>query len=268
MAEQSVDPFARRTGYVARIATHLRCTEGQLYSMVIGLLLLWAVSANALPHVVWDRGGDPDPVPLAAAPEPTPDTPASPAIVPEAAPEPSLSPVTVPSPSTGPAAPSEPAPMPAPDAPAPDADTGALRIERAGYATASAGTPLASIGVPEGSVAVGRRAGQRHSVTYLDLAGRGSTLELAVDGDGANVAAGLGTLELCVVTDAWDVGHGDTSLQDAPEPRCEGAVSGEPSADGSRWSFDVRSLDLDGHGFAVVPAEGSRAPEFQIVFRV
>ena len=48
------DPFAARGGAIASLAARLGCTEGQLYSIVIGVLLLWVVSANALPSVVWD----------------------------------------------------------------------------------------------------------------------------------------------------------------------------------------------------------------------
>lgn len=261
------DPFGARSSRVAAIAKRVGCTEGQAYSVVIGVLLLWMVSANGLPDVVWHRSGTTADAVRRTAPaasEREPSRP-SPGLL-LAAPSPVLSPVTTQS-----------SYVTSPDTPPPvgatsggdDVSQRPLRVVEAGYASASAGTPLATIGVPDGSVAVTRRAGRTEDVAYLRLDGEGPTLDLAVDANGANTLDTLAGLWLCPVTDAsWKVGQGDVTPDKAPKPDCSRPVTGVRSASGDRWTFDVRSLDFGAiTGVALVPASDAMAPEFQVVFR-
>lgn len=223
--------------------------------MVIGLLLVWTVSANALPHVVWQR----DVGASRAAAPPTVERPVG--LLPAPATEPVASPLEPPRADRGqhlsaprPTRAAEPAQEP-------------LTITVAGWASAAAGSPLATFGVPDGSVPVTRRGGRPFNVAFLRLSGNAGSLELAVDGSGTSTPAAFAGVRLCAITDhGWEVGRGDTSLDDAPEYDCRRAVSGVPSASGDRWTFDVAALDAGARpGVALVPA--GDFPEFQIVFR-
>lgn len=263
------DPFAPRAGRVAAVARRLGCTEGQLYSMVIGLLLLWTVSANALPHVVWEHDIAAAPRSVAPAttapPPPTPvERPAGP--LPAPAVEQVASPL-VPPPVPPPADPQPPATDPPSPATAPDPAPEPLTISAAGWASAAVGSPLATLGVPEGSVPVTRRGGSPFNVAFLRLSGNAGPFELAVDDSGTSTPTAFAGIDLCAVTDeVWEVGRGDTSLDDAPDYDCGRAVAGVPSASGDRWTFDVAALGAASlPGVALVPA--GDFPEFQIVFR-
>lgn len=275
-----MDPFARRCGRFAALAAKVGCSEGQLYSMIIGVLLLWVMSANGLPSVVWE--------PLGAASAPGRSSGAgsnqvaSPAAATPSAglisepPTPSFSPVTTPSssfevwpePTPSPPLVSNPVPEFVGSGETDDqaGASGPLRIVDAGYASAVAGTPLATIGVPEGSVAVARRAGQPYHVGYLRLEGKGELLELDVDAEGTTTLDALAQLSLCVVKEEdWQVGHGDVTLEEAPAYDCSAAVTGVRSEPGERWTFDVSGLPLQSAaGVALVPSGGG--PEFQVVF--
>lgn len=258
------------------LANRLGYTEGQAYSMLIGLLLLWVVSANGLPDVVWERGvGFAAPV----GPVSTPGTPGeqrSAGPLSNLSPEPQLaaSPV-LPAGATSAAPASETYagdPMAtAGDSPAfdPSGDV-PLTVSAAGFASAGAGTPLATTGIPEDGVPVTRRAGQPYNVAYLALAGRGPQLVLNVHADSLSTPAALVGIQLCVVTESnWKVGRGDTSLTDAPDYDCADAVTGVAAADGSTWSFDVSALDLrEPAGVALIPLGEGTSPEFQIIFDV
>lgn len=285
-AVQAVDPFADRHGPIARLAAWIGCTEGQVHSMVAGIVLVVAVSVNALPHVGWET---PDGIPFASPPigagAVSPDAPqqAADAGLIAAAPEllPALPPRRFSAPTFGDthvAAPAGSAPTPEgralPDDPPPTGspDDPSLNpdVVRGGYASAAAGTPLATVGVPEGSVAAARRAGHVDKVAYLELDGSTGRLELDVDADGVNVAAELAGLRLCRVTAVqWDVGAGDVAPADAPEYDCAASVAGERNDAGDRWAFDLDGLDLaDATGVAIVPDADAVAPEFQVVFRL
>lgn len=263
----SVDPFSRREGRVAAIGARLGISEGQLYSMAIGLLLVWMVSANGLPTVVWDSAD------LVAAPRSTAGAPSAGLI--DEAPSPRVPPVTAPSVAFD-AAPSAPLPAgePASDPfltfDESDEDLGPLRVESGGYASAAAGTPLATLGVPEGSVAVARRGGQPFNIAYLRVAGSPGSLDLAVDADAANALDAVAGLVVCPVTEeGWHVGHGDVDLDDAPTYDCAAAIPGTRADDGTSWTFDLAGLDLESlSGIALVPDATAPAPEFQVVFRI
>lgn len=272
-------PFGSRHGPVATLARRLGCTEGQLYSIAIGLLFTWSVLANALPDVDWDRSDATGPAPFALAEVASPAQPPG-LLAPPPPTEPILPPVLAsrsglidrPVSTTPVSDPSGSAGSPGDEAPpVPDpAEPSPIRVTDGGFASAHAGTPLAAVGVPDGSVAVGRRAGQTDKISYLRLAGRGGMLDLEIDPNGANVLDPLAGLMLCVVTEAgWTVGHGDVSLADAPPFDCTNGIVGTRGDTGERWIFDVSLLDLATiPGVAIVPDDDAVAPQFQVVFRV
>ncbi len=269
MAEQWPDPFERGRGWVANLAARLRCTEGQLYSMAIGILVTWVVAANALPHVVWnvdDRVGTPARTGreesaassgLLTAPfaDSTLDFGTNAAFergsgLDELSSSPEIPPPETPNGST-------------------DAQLAPVHVVEGGYAANGAGTPLATFGVPEGSVAVSRRLGQPDKIVYLRLAGGGTPLELLIDSAGVNVNEPTASLRLCLVTETdWNVGRGNVSVADAPSYDCTNAISGGRAPSGDRWTFDVRALDLEQiPGVAILPGDGGPV-EFQVVFRL
>lgn len=243
--------------------------------MTLGLVLTVVILATALPDVVWrvddEAGaaasplGDP-----AAAPEAAQDSGAG--LVPPLVP-PHRPPAPVPPPPAAPA-PSDQAPTPPAQAatttsvPVPTAST-PLRVAEGGYASASPGSPLDTAAIPPGALAIGQRAGQPDKITYVRLEGSARLLELAVEqAPGANVLDVLGGIRLCRVTVAdWTVGDGDVSIAEAPPYDCGDGRLGVRSGDGTRWSFDLRGLDVNAsNGFALVP-DTAAAPLFQIVLR-
>jgi hypothetical protein len=263
-----VDPFQPRQGWIARLARLLGCTEGQLYSMVVGLLLLWTISANGLPDVVWNRDSETPAATRAVAPSARPSVDApSPGLLAAPTHERELSPVTTAPFDAGGESTSAP-PLGAADPAGSDGDTEAVRVASGGYASTAAGTPLATAGVPDGSVAVGRRGTQTDKVAYLRLTGGGTPLELTVDPEGVSTFADLAELRLCIVTEKrWAVGQGDVTPANAPDVDCSDAVSGKRSTTGDRWTFDVSSLDLSAiPGVAILPGADALAPDFQVVF--
>jgi hypothetical protein len=268
---QAPDPFARTGGRFPRVASWFGCTEGQLWSLIIGLLAAWAVVANGLPAVVWNsgrvspasttrQGGRGDVV--RASNQPTP--PAVPAF---ALPGPSVS-GSAGQDAVGSSSPTDWSVGSTPDDSA--AASGPLAVASGGYVAANAGTPLATAGVPAGSLAVAQRAGQPDKITYVRLQGAGPSLVLKVDGSGVNTFDSLASIVLCPVSsEDWNVGHGDMDVSKAPAYDCSHAVNGNRSAAGDSWSFDVTTLaDPDGaHGFAILPTPGSATPAFQVVFQ-
>lgn len=269
--ERAADLFAPRTGPVASLARRLRCTEGQVWSIALALLFAWVVSANGLPEVAWHRADAPaQQASMAAAPA---------AVTPPAGAHGSagllsVEPADVPPPPTGAPVGSDTFPggpqgefTPSPPEEA-QHEVQDLHVASGGFASASAGSPLATVGVPDGSVAVARRAGRDQSITYLRLDGAGRSFTLEVDAGGANVLDALASIDVCRITDPdWQVGRGDTTLDDAPGIDCTHAVAGTRSPGGDRWTFDLGGLDHSG-GIALVPTPDAAAPEFQVVFKI
>lgn len=278
------DPFEARQGVTARLARRLGCTEGQLYSLAIGALLLTTVSVNALPKVQWDSG------PLASgagflsdgqSPATAAPLTEAPVVVPGPGP---LAPFEVPGlgfgdglPLPNPLAeqpePFDPAPTPAEFTPAefptaePSVAAGPLQVDDGGFASATAGTPLATLGVPEGSVAVALQAGQLDKVTYLQLSGMG-TLSLAVDPNGGNRLEALAAIQLCPAAPGAIVGRGDVTPQEAPQYDCAKTVKGVRDPAGTGYTFDLKGLTAQqASSVAILPVSGTLS-DFQIVFRL
>lgn len=257
------------------------CTEGQVWSLVLGFLAAVALIGGGLPDVVWR----PDPPSAAAAfspPGPEVAAPAGPTagiappIVPsaETIERVSLPPPSVPTASAGRTATGGPLGEaaaesdPPVDAPVPDRPPATpLRVVDGGYASSMAGTPFASSGVPPGGLAIAVRAGQVDKVSFVVLDGNADVLELAVDPTpGANVLEPFAGLLLCPVLEAgWHVGDGDTSLADAPAYDCEAAMRGARADSGDSWTFDLGTVDGSlVAGFAIVP-ETTTSRTFQVV---
>lgn len=278
MPDETYDPFALRGGVVAGVAARLRCTEGQLYSMVIGILLMTAVWSNVLPNVAWRftpgpaqavpvREGAPAPVVVAPLPDGLAPLPPMEGPAPGLEPPAPLGPVEGPS---VPAAPSQPADPGAVD-PVPPPTTGEpFAIVSGGWASRYAGTPLASFGVPEGSVPVSARGTTSENITFLTFRGDAGPLVLQVDPQGANRLPELALLRLCVVpAPTFTVGRGDVPLEQAPPMDCERSVDGVRSPTGDAFSFDLPSVDLTGAaGLAIGPVASPSSPDFQVVLRL
>lgn len=289
MPETPTDPFAPTGTRPARLAARAGCTEGQLYSLLLGMLLVWVISANGLPSVAWEAGAPARPAATAVVDRPgddasTPTVPdevaAGPLDLPTVEPSTPLTtpdrfdaPVPLgnppPAPETEPVPPSTDGARTTSPAPSP-AEPRPTTVVSGGYASNEAGTPLATFGVPEGGVAVARRAGRTSKVTYLRLSGNGTPLVLDVDPDGANVLDAQAAIRLCpVLDDDWDAGPGDTSLDDAPTYDCERSIVGVRSTAGDQWTFDIAGLGLpEDAGVALVPDDDATTPEFQVVFRL
>jgi len=279
--EASIDPFDGVSTALGRAAARVGCTEGQLWSLALGILAAVALVGGGLPDVVWR----PDSSSAATAfSSPRPEAAAM------QAPTAGIAPPVVPSPETTvrvslpPSVPASPQgtgtpdslgeasaePDPSVDAPPPELPPATrLRVVDGGYASSAAGTPVASTGVPAGGLAIAVRAGQLDKVSFVILDGNGDVLELAVDPTpGANVLEPFAGLLLCPVLETgWRVGDGETSLADAPAYDCGAAVPGVRADTGSRWTFDLGAVDpTRDAGFAIVP-DIAASPSFQVVLQ-
>lgn len=270
VADQITDPFAAHDGWLARGAARLGCTEGQVYTMLIGLLLTSAVWSNALPNVVWRQTSAPPARSASVAPSPTAQP--APIVVPSG---PTLAPLPLPVPTPlpgsvtpGPVA-TEPA-FPFPSFSDEPTSSGATEVLSGGWASAYAGTPLSTFGVPDGDVVTSARGTQPENVAYLKLTGDATPLVLKVDAAGTNVLDSIAVLRLCAVTTpTWKVGRGDVALDQAPATDCKRGIDGVRSADGGSWTFDVAAVDLTGtSGVAITPVASNTAPQFQVVFQL
>jgi hypothetical protein len=280
--EGSADPFDDVSTPLSRAAARVGCTEGQLWSLALGLVAATVLLVGGLPDIVW-RPEHSSAATAFSPPQPQPATSARPAAgiaPPVASPAPtapaSLPPPRVPAQPPLGAATSDPSgdtttePEPSVDAPVPAAEPAtALRVADGGYASSTAGTPVASSGVPTGGLAIAVRAGQIDKVSFVILVGGADMLELGVDPTpGANVLEPFAGLQLCPVLEAgWRVGDGDTSLVDAPAYDCGAAVPGVRAATGDRWTFDLSAFEATRDaGFAIVP-DVAASPSFQVVLQ-
>jgi hypothetical protein len=137
-----------------------------------------------------------------------------------------------------------------------------------GYASASAGTLLAGPELPDGVLAVSLRGGRPHEVAYVRLGGAGTELTLRVSEEpGANLLDALAGLMACpVLEDGWQLGDGDTRLEDAPAYDCSSPAPATRSADGTSWTFDLSMVDDPARpaGFALVPDTDAPSPMFRV----
>lgn len=236
----------------------------------------------ALMAVAWYLPGRPDRavVPeIAAAPGPAAEAPS-----PSTAPDPQEPPaVDV---GAGPPPPSfTPAPVPVFDRPAPDVPAlpsvptttlpvgdddrspSPLAVRGSGWASRLPPTPLPADDVPDGRLPVANRLGSVERVSFVRLAGDGTTLELVEDPDAAREVLGPAAVAVCPIVDpSWSEEPGQ-SFDDVPEWDESACVAGSET-DG-RWRFDLSSFDdvAGDAGFALVPTTEA-PPDFQVAFVV
>jgi hypothetical protein len=116
-------------------------------------------------------------------------------------------------------------------------------------------TSTAADGVAEGHLAVAARAGMENKVSFLlfdllelDPASTINkavlTVPLAPNGEGnVNIAPAPEKVVVCPAGEGGFLGDDGTSLQDAPERKCEAtAVKAVPTADGAAYAFDITAM--------------------------
>lgn len=249
------------------IARRLGCTDGQLYTALIGLVLAAVLFAIGIPPVLRNDT-------LAAAPRAAADAssagetsaPATTTTTGLSTPTTLRSPSLVPAPSPNPpvtAAPSNRTPA---GAPRPRALP--RSVVDAGYTSSTAGTPLSGPEVPEDGMPVGVRLGRADKVSFARLAGTAPNLNLAlVDDQAANQLVALAAVRACAVTEpGWVLDTPGAPPDDAPSYDDRRCTDGTQSSTGV-WTFDLAEVgDIDERaGIALVPVfEGPVT--FQVTF--
>lgn len=142
-----------------------------------------------------------------------------------------------------------------------------MTIRGAGWAAKTGATPVATADVPEDTLPVSVLVGQPDKVSFVRLAGTGSTLVLTEDPEGARApTGGTAAVKACRITDpSWQEAD-NQAFTDAPAYDEEQCVEGV--LDGTAWAFDLSAFPdrADDAGFALVPGEGA-AVDFQVTFR-
>lgn len=140
-----------------------------------------------------------------------------------------------------------------------------LRVVGKLWAARTGGTPVASQGVPPGTLPVAFRATD-DKVSFVRLAGDGTSLGFAVDPAGTRETSGPIKLQACKVTKTWSDGEG-IPLQDAPTFDANKCVEGTLSASGV-WLFDLSSFSdrTDQFGFAIKGGAGAGL-EWQVALK-
>lgn len=274
-----INDVTRPGGALEGVARRLGWTEGQLYTALIsvtaGALLAWSAVPGALPAVPLSSATLPAAVPAPPTPAvPGADAPPPELSLPESVPPDGgtvFDPVPADVPING-AAPigsgTDPITALPPAAPA-TAPALAVSVLRAGYTSRGAGTAVATTGVPEDAVAVANRAGLPDKLAYVQLAGSGPQLVLAVAEDPvASRLESFAVLQACpVVAKDYSVGRGDVDTSSAPSYDCGQGVLGERQAEGAAWSFDISKFPaaVRQNGVVLLPAADA-APDFQVSF--
>lgn len=260
------------------LAQRLGCTEGQVYTSGLGLLLAVLLLVIGLPPVL-ERGpatapasvteelAATEPPSVASAPPATPDAVVTTPPADGTPPPLTTNPVAAGSPRGAPAPAGPPTAEPAPTPVAPRS-RGRLAVISSGYTSATGGTPLSGPEVPEDGLPVGVRLGQVDKMSFLRLAGTGTSLRLAVVEDpAANQLEQLAAVEACPITeDGWTIDEPGAPPSQAPAHDATRCVAGERESDGS-WTFDLARLaPLEGRaGVALVPVVDGAAT-FQVTF--
>jgi len=141
-----------------------------------------------------------------------------------------------------------------------------LRVVAAGWASRTGGTPLAKEGVPAGTLPVGARATTDDKITFVRLAGDGTSLGFAADPAGNREVSGPPKIQACKITEKWEEAEG-IPLPDAPTHSETKCVQGTLAASGI-WVFDLSSFEdrADELGFALVPGDGAGV-DWQVAFK-
>ena len=151
-------------------------------------------------------------------------------------------------------------------------------------AAAPPNVTAAADGVAPGNLAVAARGGQENKVSFLlfdlfeldpaaTITKAVLTVPLQPNGDGnASVAPAPEKVVACPSGEGGFLGDDGTSLQDAPERKCDaGAVVAVPTKDGSAYAFDVTTMASSwlemNDGVALTSEPKSRGTAFQVVFK-
>lgn len=280
-----------------RLAGVLGCTEGQAYTLTIGLALAClllvgtvpaalreppartvrtdlelaiepapqaAVSAEAPPEASTD---DPESAP-ATTPAPFLQAPSSPTLRPRVAATPGRSPRATDragAPSSTTTAPTAPTTTTVPEV----VPTTPLVVLEGGWATAGAGTPAARANVPPDTLPVAANAGGSTTRrSFVRLQGSGTVLTLRLKGDaGATVNDTAAAVLACAITDAGWAPREAVALEAAPPFDPKRCVGGARQNDGS-WRFDLSAFDdRSGRaGFTLLPDPARTTAPFQVAY--
>lgn len=268
---------------IATLANRLQCTEGRVYTLLLGAVSGVFLLAITLPSVTAERGVLAAPTPAAAGNREVADAGVVESVAPDdfAGAEPVIGgrpavPETptatqfpdVPGPVAPPSAavptPGGPVSTTVPDDRADDTGTGPAQILASGWVTANAASPVATLGVPEGSLPVGQRLGSEDKRSYVRLGG-GGLLELAEDPAGTfNTDAAF--IRACPVASAAPPPDPGTPIEDAPAFDADACVDGTRGDDGT-WTFDLAQRRRDAiTDFAIVATPTNPAATFQVAF--
>lgn len=266
-----------------RLSRGVGCTEGQAYTLVIGVMLAAGLLVGTVPAVrnrPASIGGDSsialkrlDPVaPATGLAAPNAGSPESPTD------DSALSPTLPPSPSD--ASGRRPTPAPAAGDPEPpaaeslppaggDAAAAPLTVSEAGWATAGSATPAARAGVPPGTLPVAAGAdGSTTRRSFVRLQGAAPVLSLRVRTDpGATFNDATAAVSACAITDPGWVASEAMALDQAPPFDALRCARGSRQGDGS-WRFDLAGFaDRAGRaGFTLVPDPTHASGPFQVAF--
>lgn len=262
---------------VRRVASAIGCTEGQVWTVFLGLVVAAVLVVGGLPalshHPVASAEGG-VPAPLGAtdrssvAPPPPAAAPgAANLVAPEVSPLDALAPAVpgeVPAPLTPFPAAVEPVSPQTAAAPAPP-----VRVIAAGWASASpAAGQVDDPTVPSGSLPVAARGGSVDKASFLRFSAMPGKMRLvlATGGPVTQQDDGSAAVQACVITAHQWTARENGSLSSAPSYDCAHPVVLAHQADGS-FTADLGPLGpgAGANGVALLPVTGGVAT-FQVVF--
>lgn len=262
------------------LARRLECTDGQVYTLVLGLVVALALFLIGIPPVLRSEPIANPSIKTAEPDHAVPPSSASPSASDEVAAPPPIrtAPATGSDQSAGTNVMPPPlsAPLPqTPPAPAPPRSERStfeeLVVVSHGYTSSTSGTPLSGPEVPEDGLPVGARLGRQDKASFVRLAGSGAQLDFQlVDDPGANQFSVVAKVKACAITEAgWTLQEPGAPPAQAPEHDPERCVDATAQPDGT-WRFDLRSLrPLDGDlGLALLPVIDGPGATFQVTFGV
>ncbi len=285
-----------------RIAQVLGCTEGQAYTLTIGVALAGLLLAGTVPATLRDRpiASASQAIELAVTPTPwvgrsatsaetqtdapevtTPTTMSTARARPTAPPRDAVGGGSAVQPSAGGGSqtssavtattgPSTPVPAPADrSGDVPEASSVPLAVLEGGWATTGAGTPAARTGVPPDTLPVASTAGGSTTRrSFVRLRGTAPVLVLRVRTESGATVNDTGAAVLaCVITDPGWTPAEAIALEAAPPFDPKRCATGVRQSDGS-WRFDLGAFaDRSGRaGFTLIPDPARVTTPFQLAY--
>ena len=252
----------------SRLARRLGCTDGQVWTLGIAVVLAGALIPATFPAGLRPQGDTvllPAPALAVVAGSPVVAA-APPAAVPISLPPPALG-VLPPIPLPGVVAvPVEPSPSPASsESPSPQPTVQPLQVVSGGWYDSDTEATFRQQVTPSGELPVSADAGARAATSLLRLSGNASTLVLVLDGT-AGRSSGTAVLELCRNTTSTWTAYDAMPASSAP-PVDKACTPGTAAA--GRWSFEVGQLGApdDPTGFTLrAVVTGARTETFAATF--